>query len=157
MNPKKTDPLLKNSLLSLISLMKRKAVERGLKPIIGISKVIDMLKSSGMTITYHQLYELCQDPDVKESISSINKNQITLSTGDEAEEESTDDFTPEDFENTEPAEEPEPTEDDSDIDSGDEPYDYEDENAEEDEDDDHIDHGGENVVSKMAKRAAARS
>ena len=77
------NPRLKNNLLAMIILMKRKAENKGLDPVIPVAKVIDMLRSSGMHITYQQLAELTKDPTIAPFISAINKNQITINMGTE--------------------------------------------------------------------------
>ena len=77
------NPRLKNNLLALIILMKRKAENNGLDPVIPVAKVIDMLRSSGMHITYQQLADLAKDPTIAPFISAINKNQIKINMGTE--------------------------------------------------------------------------
>jgi hypothetical protein len=77
---------LSNTLLSVIVFLKHKAEEKDLKPIISVAKLVDMLKSSGLRITYQQLVELTNDPKIKSSIKSINKNQIEFNLGGDTNE-----------------------------------------------------------------------
>lgn len=74
---------LKNSIISLLSLLRHKAQDKGVAPVISISKILDMLKITGMNITYHQLVALSEDPSIASSIKSINKNQLTLTSDDD--------------------------------------------------------------------------
>jgi hypothetical protein len=84
---KKIDPILKNSLVSVLAFLKHKAEDKGLSPVISVAKLIDLLKFSGMTLTYQQLLDMTHDPTISKSIKSINKNQVTISLGDEEPEE----------------------------------------------------------------------
>jgi hypothetical protein len=79
--PTQSNPLIKNKLLMILTFLKHKAEEKGLKPIITVAKLTDMLRSGGLTITYQQLVDLSKDPTIASSIKSINKNQIELSLG----------------------------------------------------------------------------
>jgi hypothetical protein len=76
---------LKNTLLSIVVFLKHKAEEKGLKPVITVAKLTDMLRSSGLRITYQQLVDLTKDPTIAPSIKSINKNQIEFNLGDDEE------------------------------------------------------------------------
>jgi hypothetical protein len=73
-----SNPLIQNTLLSLIVFLKHKAEEKSLKPVITIAKLSDMMRSSGMRITYQQLVDLSKSPAIAPSIKSINKNQIVF-------------------------------------------------------------------------------
>ena len=81
---RESNPLLKNSLLSLLSFLRSKAVDKNLNPVISVEKVIDMLKSTGMHITYQQLADLVQDPIIAPAVASINKSRLTLTLSTEA-------------------------------------------------------------------------
>jgi len=78
-----TNPAIKNTLLTLLVFLKHKAEEKGLEPVISVSKVIDLLRGSGLRLSYQQLVDLTQDPSIAPSIKSINQNQIELNLGDE--------------------------------------------------------------------------
>lgn len=111
---KRIDPIMRNSLISILSFLKHKAEDKGVVPVISVAKLIDLLKTSGMTITYQQLLDMTQDPAIAQSIKSINKNQVTIAlSSDEAvaaptpqedftstennEEDAEDEFNPDDF------------------------------------------------------------
>lgn len=130
-----SNPLIKNTLLSMITFLKHKAEEKQLKPVITVAKLIDMLKSSGLNITYQQLAELAQDPTIAPSIKSINNNQVELTLGNEGSPD--EDFNPDDFS----------------FDENGEGDNSPDQQAPEDEEMPER----ENTVSNMAKRALARS
>lgn len=83
---KPSNPLIKNSFLAIVTLCKHKAEEKNLKPIITVAKITDMLRGSGLRITYQQIVDLTKDPLIAPSIKSINKNQIEFNLGSEAEE-----------------------------------------------------------------------
>jgi hypothetical protein len=85
-NKQYLDSRMKNILISIISLLKHKAEDKGLKPVISVAKLIDLLKVSGMTITYQQLLDLSKDPAIASSIKEINKTQVELSLSDDEEE-----------------------------------------------------------------------
>jgi len=116
-NNKKIDPILKNTLISVLAFLKHKAEDKGLSPVISVTKLVDLLKSSGMTITYQQLLDMTHDQSISKSIKSINKNQVTISLGGEENEEqplqdfggepesSEDEFNPDDFQAPEEDEE----------------------------------------------------
>ena len=109
-NPQ-TNPRTKNLLLTMIVFFKHKAEEKGLKPVITVAKLIDMLRSSGLRLSYQQLVDLTQDPTIAPSIKSINKNQIEFNLGGEEapeepgvadipfapDEEQGEEFNPDDF------------------------------------------------------------
>jgi hypothetical protein len=80
-----TNPAIKNTLLTLLVFLKHKAEEKGLDPVISVSKVIDLLRGSGLKLSYQQLVDLTQDPSIAPSIKSINNNQIEINLGDEDE------------------------------------------------------------------------
>ena len=63
--------------------MEHKAEEKDLEPVIPVSKVIDLLRGSGLKLSYQQLVDLTKDPSIAPSIKSINKNQLQLNLGDE--------------------------------------------------------------------------
>jgi len=84
---KKPDLLLRNTLLSILGLLKHKAMDKNLEPVISVSKVIDMLKIAGVVVTYDQLATLAKDPSIQPSIASINQNQLKLNLGDEPTQE----------------------------------------------------------------------
>ncbi len=90
MAPKKNDQRLLNSLLSIIAMMQHKAKDRGLRPVITISKLTDLLKVAGMTVSYQQIVDLTKDPMIAGSVKDINKNQITLNIDGETEPEAPD-------------------------------------------------------------------
>jgi hypothetical protein len=148
------DKKLKNSLITLLTLIVKKAESNGLKPFIKTSKVIDMLKSSGVTINYHQLSQLAQIPAVGAFIKNINKDQIELVTDDNPKDEiapEVDDVDTDD--EVASFEEPEETEE--------MPAASPDTNAVQDNNDtdetDSIKHTGADIVGKMAARALKRS
>lgn len=78
-----SNPLLTNTLLSVLTFLKHKADERGLKPVITVAKLTNLLHSSGLNLTYQQLADLTKDHRIAPSIKSINKNQIELNLGNE--------------------------------------------------------------------------
>lgn len=78
-----TNPKLRNSFLTLLVFLKHKAEEKDLEPVISVSKVIDLLRGSGLKLSYQQLVDLTQDPTISPSIKSINKNQLELNLGTE--------------------------------------------------------------------------
>lgn len=73
-------PLLKNSFLEVLLLIKHKANDKGLRPVISMAKVIDMMGGAGMHVTPQQLLDLSQDSSVRGLIKSINKNELTVNT-----------------------------------------------------------------------------
>ena len=77
------NPQIKNTLMSMIIFLKHKAEEKNLKPVITVAKLTDMLRSSGLKLSYQQLVDLTKDPTIAPSIKSINKNQIEFNLGDE--------------------------------------------------------------------------
>jgi hypothetical protein len=77
------NPLIKNSFLAIVTLCKHKAEEKNLNPVISVSKITDMLRASGLRITYQQIVDLTKDPTIAPSIKSINQNQIEFNLGDE--------------------------------------------------------------------------
>jgi len=78
------NPRIKNLLMIMIVFFKHKATEKGLKPVITIAKLIDMLRGSGFHLSYQQLVDITKDPTIAPSIKSINKNQIEFNLGDES-------------------------------------------------------------------------
>ena len=78
--PKQSNPLIKNALLSVLTFLKHKAEEQDLRPVITVSKLLELLPS-GIKITYQQLVDLTKDPNIAKSIKSINKNQLELRLG----------------------------------------------------------------------------
>ena len=83
--PNHVNPLLKNALLSVLTFLKHKAEEKDLRPVITVSKILDLLPT-GIKINYQQLVDLSKDPFIAQSIKSINKNQIELRLGSDEEE-----------------------------------------------------------------------
>lgn len=80
-----TNPRIKNTLLTLLVFLKHKAEEKDLEPVIPVAKVIDLLRGSGLKLSYQQLVDLTQDPSIAPSIKSINKSQLELNLGEEDE------------------------------------------------------------------------
>jgi hypothetical protein len=150
------NPLIRSTFLTVITFLKHKAEEKGLKPIITVSKLIDMLNSSGLNITYQQLADMAKDPIISPSIKSINKNQVEFNIGDEEatapeellpktatppendESSENGDFNPDDFEG--PENDEEQTQENPNNEMEDQGY-----------------RNQESTISQMAKRAAARA
>ncbi len=149
MTPKKNDPRLRNSLLSIIAMMQHKAEDRGLRPVITIAKLQQLLEVAGVNVTYQQLVDLSKDPAIAPSIKSINRNQIVLNLGDEEPQEPDSASTP-----------PPPPADDNSIDSTEW---IPDESDSSNETTDTFDEPEEpvqqrkSIISQMAKRAASRA
>ncbi|VVC05570.1 Uncharacterised protein [uncultured archaeon] len=139
---------LKNSLLSIIVFLKHKAEEKNLKPIISIAKLSDMLRGSGLSITYQQLLDLTKEPNIAPFIKDINRNQVEFNI--DAEEPSDEEFSEPDLsrepipdENLEePTQEPAPQEEQPQTVFPQQPI--------------NIQNGQSGTVSQMARRAAAR-
>ena len=74
-------------------------MDKGIVPVISVAKLIDLLKISGMTLTYQQLLDMTKDPTIAQSIKSINKNQVTIALRNDEVETPIENFPPE--ENTE--------------------------------------------------------
>jgi hypothetical protein len=161
--PIKTDPILKNTLISVLSFLKHKANDKGIKPVISVTKLIDLLKTSGMTLTYQQLVDLTKDPTIAKSIKSINKSQVTIALGDEEPEEAP----LEDLDNTEPSFEDNEGEDEEfnpddfqapDEEGFEEDFSNENNNSPEESEEHNSRYGSEkSTVSCMAKRALSRA
>lgn len=75
--------IFKNQLIALLTLMKSKAEGKGLEPSLRTDTVINMLKSTGVTIGYSQLQQMLQDPTVSDLVKSVDKNRIVLVGDDE--------------------------------------------------------------------------
>jgi len=149
MADKKPDMLLRNSLLSILGLLRHKASDKNLEPVISVSKVIDMLKIAGIVVTYDQLANLAKDPAIQPLVSSINQNQLRLNLGDEPTPEPELPM-PEPVQDENPEENPDemmPPEEDEDSDD----YLPPDEEQEEPE------RPYKSTVSMMARRAAKRN
>ena len=111
--PIQKTPMLKNSFLTLLKFLQHKTEDKGLAPVISVAKIIDMLKSTGITISYQQLLDLTKDANIASMIKSINRNQLVIrSVGDEEvpqpmptpepeEENPEEEFNPEEFESSE--------------------------------------------------------
>lgn len=159
---------LKNTLLSLIIFLKHKAEEKDLKPVISIAKLIDLLKGTGLKITYQQIVDLTKSPEISSSIKSINKNQIEFNIGTEEIEQNEEPQPTFDDQDFNPNSESEDREDEGDSEESDElnpedfeaPEDKESESSETENKDDDFDEKQESrkdLISSMAKRAASRS
>lgn len=148
------DPQLRASLLALLNLMKNKAQKDNLHPVIKTHKLIQLLRTSGVTISYHQLLDLTNDPSVQPLIKDINKDQTTLRL-DSDEDADMNDL---DISSDDPEEMPQ--QDDEGMEQGDgmdqagevppteEPEDY---------DVGPTGHSGRSIISQMASRAMKRS
>jgi hypothetical protein len=152
--PKKpqVDPQLRASLLALLNLMKNKAEKEDLQPIIKTHKLIDLLKTSGITLSYHQLRDLASDKMIQPLIKDINKDQTTLRLDSDDDDEIE---APMDMGVDNPEEMPQDDfsgEDDFDQ-TGDEPA----PDADDSYDEGPTGHSGKSIISGMAKRALARS
>jgi len=153
------DIMLRNNLLTLLTFLKHKAEDKGLKPIITVAKLIDMMP--GAKPTYDQLQELIdQDPTIGNFVKSKNRNQIELRLESEEastpEPESTD--AGEDFSGVQPFEPPsEEPSDETEV--GPEEAVVPEEPAEEapEEPQQPLTPRKPSVVSQMAKRAARRN
>lgn len=77
------NPLLKGSLLSLLSLMVNKATSRDLQPVIRTRRLLDLLRTSGVSISYGQLQALTSDPTIGNFIQSVDPNTVTLRMPDD--------------------------------------------------------------------------
>lgn len=146
----KVNPQTKASLLSLLNLMINKAEKQRLEPVIRTSKLIDLLKTSGVVMSYHQLQDLISDPAVQQLVKDINKDEVTLRLPDDDE-----DLTPDlsDF----GGEEEMPTDDEmaSQEPSEDELPPIQDQGLSGESTS--VKHNGPNIVSTMAARALKRS
>lgn len=147
------DPQLHASLLALLNLMVNKAKQNNLKPVIKTQKLIDLLKTSGITISYQQLRDLTNDPSIQSLISDCNKDQTTLNIDSDDEDMDFDDSGTDKDEDNSADMEQEPS-DDSKL-GGDRLPPKGD--AQEPAADDKIGHSGRSVVSQMAGRAFRRS
>ena len=161
--PNTPNPLLKNTLLTLLVFLKHRAEDKGLKPIITVAKLTDLLRGSGLKVSYQQLVNLSKDPAISSSIKSINKNQVELRLDDDEPSSST---MPE-ISNVEPEGQ---SEENMDGDDEYNPEDFampegEDEEPQEEQSEEGADYAVEpqegprqqqSIVSQMAKRAAAR-
>src|ERR1700739_4490957 len=83
------DPKLRASLLALLHLMIAKAKEKHLQPTIKTNKIIDLLKPSGITLSYNQLVDLTNDEAIGSMIKDINQEQTTLSLDSDSDDIST--------------------------------------------------------------------
>jgi len=153
----KTDPLLRNKLITVLSFLKHKAEDKGLEPVISVKKLIDLL---GIHITYSQLAELTKDPSISHEIKSINKNQVTLSLGEEEIPMAVpDEFSPNDFENEPSDEVPEESEEEfnpEDFQAPDEGESASADTSDEDQEREDVSISSGGLVQSMAKRAAYR-
>jgi hypothetical protein len=151
--PKQPNPLIKNALLTVLTFLKHKAEERDLQPVITVSKLLNLLPS-GIKITYQQLVDLSKDPVIAQSIKSINKNQVELRLGSDAEEE------PEPAPTVQPEKDEEQPEGDEEYNPDDFSFDEEGSEAPAEgppQQEEEPIRPQQDVVKQMAKRAAARS
>lgn len=77
------DNNFRNKLIPLLTLMKSKAEDKGLSPSLRTNTVIDMLKSTGVTLGYAQLKQMLEDPSVKDLVKSVDKDRIELVGSDD--------------------------------------------------------------------------
>ena len=163
------DMLLKNTLISIIALLRKKAEDKGLKPVISISKLSSLLQIGGLKVTYAQLKKMAKDPLIASYIKSINKNQVELRLDDSEEYESKDDSMnnmSNDMNNIPPL----PSADESENENNDNEnyHDFEDDDFDDEDNDDFNQENsrddlareenswGESIVQKMASRASKR-
>ena len=154
--PKQPNLLIKNALLSVLTFLKHKAEEKDLQPVITVSKLLELLPS-GIKITYQQLVDLSKDPVISQSIKSINKNQVELKLGSDADEEPSSeipDVQPENDENFDSAEDS--NSDDFSFDETEENFDDDGEFEPTPQEPEEEMHPKPDVIKQMAKRAASR-
>jgi hypothetical protein len=150
-----SNPRIKNLLLTMIIFFKHKAEEKGLKPVITVAKLIDMMRGSGLRLSYQQLVDLSKDPTIAPSIKSINKNQIEFNLGEESTEPTVADVMPPEQEQTEQGGEEEYNPDDFAMPEGNDEEMSQENSGNAMEPEENI-RPQQSIISQMAKRAASR-
>lgn len=72
---------LKNTLLSILVLLRNKAEEKGVEPVISTQKLSNLLQVSGIKPSQEQLSELLQNPEIAPFIASEDDTEVRLKQG----------------------------------------------------------------------------